>query len=168
MINETEFKRFRLARMSALILGLTLALLALPVAFLVTSFLGARMLTVPGLLLIVLYTWVWLRFRPKQFIVHPDGLDVHWPLKRVQIPRADISSVRVISRQELKNEIAWGVRVGAGGLWGGFGWLWTKRRGVVQMYVSRTDDFVWIERASDRPWLITPEQPEAFVRALSQ
>jgi len=26
---------------------------------------------------------------------------------------------------------------------------------------------VWIERVSDRPWLITPEQPEAFVRALA-
>lgn len=168
MTNETEFRRFRLARMSTLILGLTLALLALPVAFLVASFLGARMLTVPGLLLIVLYAWVWLRFRPSQFIVHPGGLDVRWPLKRVQILRADISSVRVISRQDLKNEVAWGLRVGVGGLWGGFGWLWTKRRGVVQMYVSRTDDFVWIERAGDRPWLITPEQPEAFVRALSR
>jgi hypothetical protein len=35
------------------------------------------------------------------------------------------------------------------------------------MYISRTDGFVWIERVSGRPWLITPEQPEAFVRALS-
>jgi hypothetical protein len=36
------------------------------------------------------------------------------------------------------------------------------------MYVTRTDRFVWIERAGGRPWLITPEQPEAFVRALSR
>jgi hypothetical protein len=59
------------------------------------------------------------------------------------------------------------MRIGAGGLWGGFGWLWTKRKGMVQMHVSRTDGFVWIERKADRPWLITPENPEAFVRALS-
>ena len=59
------------------------------------------------------------------------------------------------------------MRVGAGGLWGGFGWLWTQRRGIVQMYISRTDGFVWIERVGDRPWLITPAQPSAFVRALS-
>lgn len=115
-----------------------------------------------------MYAWIWLRFRPSQFIVHRGGLDVHWPLKRVGIPRADISSVRVIDRQDLEKEIGWGVRVGAGGLWGGFGWLWSKRRGIVQMYVSRTDDFVWIERAGDRPWLITPEQPEDFVRVLSR
>jgi hypothetical protein len=34
------------------------------------------------------------------------------------------------------------------------------------MYVSRTDGLVWIERAGGRPWLVTPEEPEAFVRAL--
>lgn len=168
MVNETEIRCFRLARMSPLIFGLTLALLALPVAFLVASFLGARMLTAPGLLMIVLYAWVWLRLRPKQFIVHEDRLDILWPLKRAQIPRTDISSVRLISRQDLKNEIARGVRIGAGGLWGGFGWLWTRRRGVIQMYVSRTDGFVWIERTGARAWLITPEEPEAFVRALSR
>jgi hypothetical protein len=35
------------------------------------------------------------------------------------------------------------------------------------MCVSRTDRFVWIECAHARPWLITPEQPEAFVTALA-
>lgn len=153
--------------MSMPILGLTIVLLALPVVFLVASLLGATMLTVPALLVMVGYAWIWLRLRPSQFVVHPGGLDVHWPLKCVRIPRASISSVRVIDRQSLKQEVGWGLRLGAGGLWGGFGWLWTKHRGIVQMYVSRTDDFVWIERVGDRPWLLTPERPEAFVRALS-
>jgi hypothetical protein len=35
------------------------------------------------------------------------------------------------------------------------------------MHISRTDGLVWIERRSDRPWLITPERPDTFVRALS-
>lgn len=65
-------------------------------------------------------------------------------------------------------EIYWSIRIGAGGLWGAFGWLWTTKRGIVQMYVSRTDRFVWIERAGERPWLITPENPEEFVRTLSR
>ena len=75
--------------------------------------------------------------------------------------------VRLMAWQELRSEAGWCVRVGAGGLWGGFGWLWTQRRGIVQMYISRSDRLVWIERINDRPWLITPEQPEAFVQALS-
>jgi hypothetical protein len=35
------------------------------------------------------------------------------------------------------------------------------------MYVSRIDHFVWIERGPAQPWLITPDHPDAFVRALS-
>ena len=93
---------------------------------------------------------------------------MRWPLKRRSIPRKDIAEVRLIDKRALHSETGWGVRVGVGGLWGGFGWLWTQRRGVVQMYISRTDGFVWIERVGDRPWLITPAQPAAFVRALSR
>ena len=41
------------------------------------------------------------------------------------------------------------------------------KRGLVRMYVSRIDHFVWIERGPAQPWLITPDHPDAFVRALS-
>ena len=99
--------------------------------------------------------------------MHQEVLEVIWPLKRRELPREAIVNARVIDAQELRAEIGTGMRVGAGGLWGGFGWLWTKRRGIVQMYISRTDRFVWIDCASGRPWLITPEQPEAFVHALT-
>ena len=160
-------KSFRLAGMSPLILTLTLVLLALPLAFFVGVLFGGRLLSVLALFVVAIYAWVWLRFRPSRFVVHQHALEVIWPLKRREIPREDISNVRLTDGKELRSEIGWGMRVGAGGLWGGFGWLWTKRRGIVQMYISRTDRFVWIECASGRPWLITPEQPAAFVRALS-
>src|SRR5215813_6612489 len=160
-------KRFRLARMSPLILTLTLIMLALPLALLVGSFLGTYLLFVPTLFVVSLYAWVWLRFRPSRFIVHQEVLEVIWPLKRREVPREDILNARLIDAQDLQAEIGTGMRVGAGGLWGGFGWLWTKRRGIVQMYISRTDRFVWIDCAAGRPWLITPEQPEAFVHALT-
>lgn len=158
---------FRLGRMSPLIRVLTIILLALPLAFVGTVLLGNDELAVPAALLIIIYAWVWLRFRPSEFVVEQNRLVVIWRLKRRFISRADIKDVRLVDRQELKREIGWGMRIGAGGLWGGFGCLWTTKRGLVQMYVSRTDWFVWIERANGRPWLITPERPEAFVRALS-
>lgn len=167
MNDEMNAKSFRLARMSPLILTLTLLLLALPPAFLVGALFGRHLLVAPAVFLIAIYAWVWLRFRPSQLTVHGAGLEVKWPLKRRDIRRESIASVRVVDKQELRREIGWGMRIGAGGLWGGFGWLWTTRRGLVQMYVTRTDRFVWIERADARPWLVTPEQPEEFVRALS-
>ena len=142
-------------------------MLALPVVLLVAGTVGPRALLVPALLLLLTYAWVWTRFRPTAFVVHREELEVIWPLKRRRILRADITSVRLVDRRELRREIGWGMRVGAGGLWGGFGWLWTSRRGIVQLYVSRLDRFVWIERGRQRPWLITPERPEEFVAALS-
>jgi hypothetical protein len=164
---NTSFHSFRLARMSPLILILTLILFAIPIIFLANVAFGRSLLVAPALLVIAIYSWIWLRFRPSVFVVRPDVIEVAWPLKRRRIPRNDIANVRLLERGELRREVGWGARVGAGGLWGGFGWLWTSRRGIVQMYISRTDQFVWIERKNGRPWLITPEEPEAFVRAVS-
>ena len=164
---NSEFTSFRLARMSPLILVLTLISLAIPVGLVASVAFGRWLLSAPAFLVIAIYSWVWLRFRPSAFIVRPDVIEVVWPLKRRRIPREDIASVRILQQGELRREVGWGARVGAGGLWGGFGWLWTSRRGIVQMYVSQTDQFVWIEHKNNRPWLITPEEPEAFVRAVS-
>jgi hypothetical protein len=151
--------------MSAAILWLTIFAWILPI---VAIGLTPRPLwPFSGGVVSVIYAWIWLRFRPTRFVVSPAALDVEWPLKRVSIERHTITAVRAIDRDALRREIGWGLRVGAGGVWGGFGWLWTKRRGIVQMYISRTDGFVWIERADDRPWLITPESPARFVQAMS-
>ena len=158
---------FRLAPMSPSILVLTVVLLALPLAFLGLAALLTPLLLGPAVFILAIYAWIWLRYRPTAFVVHPRALEVTWPLRRREIPCDDISAVRVIDRQTLRREAGWGVRVGAGGFFGGFGYLWTTNRGLVRMYVSRTDRFVWIERKSDRPWLITPDQPDAFVRAMA-
>src|SRR5262245_28553763 len=160
-------RTFRLAPMSSSILIVTFVLLAIPAAFVILALLAWRPLSLPAALVIATYAWVWLRFRPTRFVVHPDAVEVVWPLKRRRLSRAGIASVRLVERRELKNAVGWAMRVGAGGLWGGFGWLWTQHRGIVQMYISRTDGFVWIDCAGDRPWLITPEHPEAFVQALA-
>lgn len=160
-------RSFRLAPMCPVIFTLTLVMLALPAVLLAAALLGYRLLVAPAAFVLAIYAWIWLRFRPIRFVVGPRALEIVWPLKGREIPRAEISQVRIVDRRQLRGDTGWGMRVGAGGLWGGFGWLWTKRRGIVQMYVSRTDRFVWIERAGGRPWLITPEEPDAFVRALT-
>jgi len=157
---------FRLAPMDFLMRLLTLALLALPPLFLAIALLGNRWLLGPAVFLGALYVWIWLWFRPTRFIVHPRVLEIVWPVRRRTIPREDVVAVRLLDKHELRREVGWAMRGGAGGLWGGFGWLWTQKRGIVRMYISRTDGLVWIERRDDRPWLITPERPEAFVRAL--
>ena len=158
---------FRLARMDFLIRLLTLALLVLPLMFVAIALLGSPLVLIPAALLVAIYVWIGLWFRPTRFVVQPRTLEIVWPLRQREIPRDDITAVRLMDKHELEREVGRSMRVGAGGLGGGFGWLWTQKRGVVRMYVSRTDGLVWIERRGDRPWLITPDRPDSFVRALS-
>jgi len=166
-------RRFSLAPMSGLILGLTVVLLAIPVVFIALSLLvpwprGAEALFgIIGLLLVVLYATVWLLWRPAAFEIGPHHLALVFPLRRREIPRDDIVATTALERGHFRERYGWALRVGVGGLWGGFGWLWTSRRGFVEMYVSRTDGIVLIERGRGRDLLITPEHPGDFIAALT-
>ena len=75
-------------------------------------------------------------------------------------------SVVRLSRKEFKARFGLSARIGAGGLWGGFGWLWTSKGGILDFFISRTDDFVLVERREQRPLLVTPSEPDEFVREL--
>ena len=159
----TQPRSFRLAPMCGLIGGLTLALLALPVVLGISFLrsLPAPALWIPGAIAL-LYLSIWLWWRPSRFDLDSAGLTIRWPLRRQHIPWREIRAARRLVRSELRSELGFAARVGAGGLWGGFGWLWTRRRGLLDLYISRTDGVVLIERSPGRALLITPEHPEEF------
>jgi hypothetical protein len=160
-------RSFEIAPMDGPIKAVTGILLILPVVFVVFSVTYARPLAIPGVFLIVIFAWVWLWFRPSRFDVSFDALTIVWPTRTRRIDRMDISEVSILTRAELRERIGWGLRIGAGGLWGGFGWLYTANRGLIRMYISRIDRVVWFETAQGMPWIITPDQPEEFVRTFS-
>ena len=78
--------RFALAPMCPLIRRLTLVMAALPVVLLIAGTLGPRALFLAAILALLIYGWVWARFQPTAFVVHPDTLEVIWPLKRRRMP----------------------------------------------------------------------------------
>jgi PH (Pleckstrin Homology) domain-containing protein len=166
MNQQGASKSFALAPMSPAIWWFSVVLMVVAAVLIALAALGKPPGPVPALLVVAVYAWIWLGFRPQRFIVHVGALELVWPLRRQIIPRKQITGARLIDRSELRNEIGWGIRIGAGGLWGAFGWLWTQRRGLIRFYISRTDGLVWIERAGKRPLLITPERPAEFVRAM--
>jgi hypothetical protein len=149
---------YRLAPMSAVMWVVTVALLAIPVVVAVAG------LLVVGLALAVLYLWVWLWMRPRHFVIDEDAIEIVWPLRSRRIQGAELCSARTITAREFRREHGLAVRIGVGGLWGGFGLLWTRPK-TFDMYVSRGDGLVILERDRARPLLITPERPEEFVRA---
>jgi hypothetical protein len=155
--------------MSPLIRWLTWLLCVLPVAFLAAAGLGARshVLQLVALLLLVLYAAVWTWWRPQRFDVSIRGVELVFPGRRRRIAAASIAGAEVLSRHAFRDKFGHAMRVGVGGLWGGFGWLWTSN-GWVEFYVSTMDRFVLVRRHGHLPVLISPADPEAMVAAIEQ
>ena len=114
---------------------------------------------------VLTYASVWFVWRPTRFEVDPNALRIVWPVRARTIPRGSIASVRMILGGDLRTEYGAGVRIGAGGLWGGFGLLKTRTT-TFSMWISRTDKLVVVELRDARPLLVTPDDPERFVQAL--
>ena len=163
-----ERERFALAPMGRSIRWLTGALLAIPLLLVVAGLAApeVRFLVALGALVAALYAGVFALWRPSAFEVTPASLVLHFPTRRLEVPAHEVVSARPIDAAAFRAEYGFAVRVGAGGLFGGFGWLWTRRGGWVEFYVSRVDGAVLVERRGREPLLITPERPEAFVAAL--
>jgi hypothetical protein len=156
--------------MSAGIRALTWALLALPIVFLVLGLLRpeAAVVLIPiGIFVAATYASVWLWWRPSFFEVSAEGLRIRFPLRERRLPARDLRGARQLAGSVFREEFGFAIRIGAGGLWGGFGWLWTSRRGLAEFYVSRLDGFVLIERRNGRPLLVTPADPEGMAGALA-
>ncbi len=159
---------YSLAPMSASIRYLTLVLLAIPVILTGVAVIADQpMAMLPAALMAAVYLLVWLYFRPTRFELGVGELRIVWPVRRYALPLAEVDSVELLSGQEFRARHGWGMRVGAGGLWGGFGLLLT-RAGTLRFYVSSLDGYLLIRSRSQRPLLITPERPDEFVAALRQ
>lgn len=162
-------RRFQLAKMSTMILGITVVLLPVPVIMAGVSFrYGPPKLLWVAAFMALVWVAVWLLFRPSEFVLSRAGLEIRWPMRPAwRLALADIDSVEIVSGDDFRREYGRGARVGAGGLWGGFGWLVTKK-GALRMYVSRVDELVLVYPKSGRTLMITPDRPELFVESLRE
>ncbi len=119
-----------------------------------------------AIFMVVLYASVALLFRPTRFVVDAAALRIVWPLRMRTIDRGDVVDVRSVTSKEFHDEFGYGMRVGVGGLWGGFGLLKTSRE-TFSMWISRTDRFVVVMLKGARPLLLTPDDPDRFVASLA-
>jgi len=163
-------REFRLAPMSPTIWGLTLVVFAIAVgvptamAFAPPREFALWFAPAIAVFLAVVLVFVWAWWRPRRFEVSSEGLRIVWPLQQRFIPRGEITAVRRVEKAEL----GWTIRTwGAGGFLGGFGRFRSRKLGPLEVYVSRSDGMVFVERAGARPLLLTPERPEEFVEEVS-
>ena len=161
---------FRLAPMSGPIRWLTWVLMVIPIGFLAAPLLDWRLFPMDlfGGVIALSYAFIGLYMRPSAFVATPAGLDILWPLRRRRIPRANLLGASEVDLADLRREFGLLLRVGAGGLWGGFGLAWSSRGEHLSLYVSRhADGFVLVRIRGGRSLLITPERPSDFVAAFS-
>jgi hypothetical protein len=166
---------FRLAPMDGLNLGLTIGVSVIPpglvlLAVVIASAGGptvvvGAILGGVALLVATLYAGILVYARPTRFEVDAGGVRVVWPVRRVLIPRADITRVELVSRAEFRTRYGTGMRIGAGGFGGGFG-LASFPTETFRLYISRVDAIVLVHVRAGRSWMITPAAPEAFVAAV--
>lgn len=158
---------FPLAPMRGIILVLTVALLGVAVAFFAAGGFTVRPQAALGVGggLALLSAVVWLFFRPARFVVEPGALTLEYPLRNKRIALDGVTGVQVMTPAEFRARFGWALRVGVGGLFGGFGWLYTGK-GWVEMDISRTDGMVLVDFDRRSPLLVTPARPEAFVQAV--
>ncbi len=119
-----------------------------------------------ALFFVLLMIGVWLWMRPSHYIVDSTGLTIVWPLRKFHIARAGIVGVRTLDKEQVKKEIGFAVRIGVGGLFGGFGLLWSRKRGMIRFYITRIDSFIFIEQRNGRPFLLSVDRPESMVKDL--
>ena len=154
--------------MSMVIVVLTILVLAIPVTFTFIGFYRNEpiiLFVAAFIWLMVLWSWFWMR--PSHYIIDNRSLTVVWPLRKLYVPGNDISIVRVLDRKGIKKELGLAMRIGVGGLFGGFGLLWTRRRGMMRFYITRLDYFVLIERKNYKDLLLSVEHPERMKEMLS-
>jgi hypothetical protein len=162
-----EPRAYPLAPMSAVIASLTLLVIAIPIVLVGSSvFVPDSPLLVPGALVFTGIMAVWCFWRPSHFRLDDDGLLVVFPLRRRRIPWSSIAGATTLDQRGFRQRFRWGLRIGVGGLWGGFGWLWTAQ-GLLDMYISRLDRWALVERRGARPLLVNPHPLDEFVTQLN-
>jgi hypothetical protein len=115
----------------------------------------------------LIYASVWFMWRPARFEVDARVLRIVWPIRAREIRRDDVEGAQVLDLRSFRDKYGSGMRIGAGGLWGGFGLLKT-RKATFSMWISRLHGLVIVRLHRARPLLLTPEDPERFVEMFAK
>lgn len=96
---------------------------------------------------------------PRGYAVDPEGILVlrHWP--RTFIPADDLVAVEPIELRRVCKVC------GCQGVYGGWGWFSSDKLSWFRAYITHTDRLVVLRLRRGTPVVVSPDDPEGFVRA---
>ena len=149
-------------RYDGLVIGITAFSLLIfgGVSFLVLLFVPQRF-SWPAAVFLLVVLLITYGLSPRGFSLGPEGLRIHRPFGAHVLPLGKVRNARRAQPGELC-----GLRTfGSGGMFGFFGWFWSRKLGHYRAYVTHRRDMVLVE--AERPYLLSPERPDDFLRTLS-
>lgn len=111
-------------------------------------------------LLIVSY-FITFSLRPVRYRISDTKIIIHRLAYNKEIKRDDIEHISVISKDEIKQSIR---TFAVGGLFGYFGEFSNSKYGRMKWYITRMDQLVLIVTTDKRHILLSPDEPEQFIR----
>lgn len=101
-----------------------------------------------------------LLFAPLGYAIAPGQIRIRRPGFNLVVPISDVEAIRRVARKDL----GLAVRVGVGGFFGTYGALITTRMGLMAAYITNSKSLVLIEKQGGRKLLISPSDPDDFVK----
>ena len=143
----------RRTTLAAMIVGIGVATLIGVVGMAQTGNIAWLFLSLP--FTVVLF--VMAQFAPRGYRITPEGLRIERTLRDRVIPWRDVRGVDDEARQLT------GISVTASrGIFGWFGWFWSVRFGLYQLFVTDRRRIVWLR--TERGLVgVSPDRPEEFV-----
>jgi hypothetical protein len=103
-------------------------------------------------------------FRPRAFRIADNRIAVVRAIGAIEWPLGDIRTVRRPPAWPQSRPVP---LLAIRGLFGSYGWFWTREWGIHRIYLTDPEAAIELERRSGRRIVITPADPRGFVSALA-
>ncbi len=100
-------------------------------------------------------------YKPINYSIESRNIIIHRFINQVVILKSKIESVEQIEKETLKGTIR---SFGVGGLFGYFGKFYHNKFGIMTWYATRRNNYVLIITSSSKKIILTPDNPEDFVK----
>lgn len=140
----------------------TLFICSLPFIFIIIAFTTGEREILFGFVIVLGIIGVCYLFAPQHYEVDDSGLLIWRYGPKIFIPKEKILDVRPVT-------LKFAIRTfGTGGLFGSYGWFYASNIGKFRAYITRSDRHVLLELAGEAPLLVSPDDPDEFLKNIQE